>query len=73
MRDIYHTLIVYVDDQLVTCRDETIIAGVIEALKTKYPGMSLDMSAVGVWTVNMSMIIAVVLKDVKFGSVVTQA
>ena len=55
------TVVVYDDDLLVTCKDESTIAEVFEALKVKYHdvqeykimkhsylGMSLDMSEVGV-------------------------
>ena len=72
------TVIVYVDDLLVTCKDEVTIAEVIEPLKIKYHdvqehmgvkhsylGMSLDMSEVGVCSITMPMFIAEVLKDVR--------
>ena len=80
------TVIVYVDDLLVTCRNEVIIIEVIEVPKAKYHdgqkltgvkhsylGMSLDLSIIGVCSNTMPMFIADVLKDVKLGSVVTSA
>ena len=84
--DMQCTVIVYVDDLLVTCKDEETIDGVIKALKAKYfdvqehkgvkhsyLGMSLDLSVTGVCSITMPMFIADVLKDVELGSVVTPA
>ena len=80
------TVIVYVDDLLVTCTDEATISEVIEALKVKYHDvqehmgvkhsylrMTLDMSEVVVCSITMPMFIAELLKDVELGSVVTPA
>jgi len=84
--DMQCTVIVYVDDLLVTCKDADTISGVIQALKVKYHdvqehtgvkhsylGMSLDMSVTGVCSITMPMFISEVLKDVELGSVVTPA
>ena len=82
--DMQCTVIVYMDDLLVTCKGETTIAEVIEVLKVQYHDvqehtgvkhsylvMSLDMSDVGQCSITMSIITAEVLKDVELGSVVT--
>ena len=80
------TVIDYVDDLLVTCKDEATIARVIEELMNKChdiqqgPGvkhtkleMSLDLSVTLVCFIAMPMTIADVLKDVELESVVTPA
>ena len=64
------TVLVYVDDLLVTCKDEVTMNEVIETLKAKchdvlehrgvkqsYLGMSLDMSEVRVCSLTMPMFI----------------
>ena len=67
------TMIVHVDDLLATCKDEGIIAGVIEGLKTKYYdvqehmrvkqsylGMPIGMSEVGMCSITIPIFIAAV-------------
>ena len=78
------TVIAYVNDLPVTCKDETTIAEVVDVLKAKYHdvqehtgvkhsylGRSLDMSEVGVCSITMNMVITEVLMEVLLGSVVT--
>ena len=80
------TVIVYVDNLLLTCKVEVTITGVIEALKAKYHdmqehtgvrhsyiGMSLDMSVTEVCSITIPTFIADVLKDFVVRSVVTPA
>ena len=72
------TVIVGVDDLLVTCKDETAKTRVIEALKAKYHyvqehtgikdsylGMSLDLTVTGVCFTIVPTFIADALKDVE--------
>ena len=68
-------MIVYVDDVLVTCKDEVTIDGVIETIKTKYDdvqlhmkvkhsylGMPLDLSVTWVSSITTPVFIADILK-----------
>ena len=73
------TVIVYVDDLQVTSKNETTIAEVIETLKVKYHDVEEHMGAKHLYlgmspdvcSTNMPMLIIEILKDLKFGSVVT--
>jgi len=80
------TIIVFVDDLLVTCRNMDIINDLISKLKAKYHevqehtgvhhsylGMSIDMSKDGICVLTMPMFVAEVIKDVPVGSAVSPA
>ena len=67
VEDMQCTVIVYIDNPLVTFKDDVTMAGVIEALRRSYLEMSLDMSKVGVCYITMP------IKDVKLVSVVASA